>query len=318
MNTFLDFEKPIAELEGKIKELRHISDNGELNIVDEVARLQSKAERLLKQTYSKLTPWQKALVARHPDRPHMSDYLDALVEDFSPLAGDRGFGEDSAIVGGLGRFRGYSAVIIGNEKGADTEGRVQHNFGMARPEGYRKAVRLMDLAERFALPVITLIDTPGAYPGIGAEERGQAEAIARSIEKCLDIRVPLVSVIVGEGGSGGAIALAAANHVAMLENAIYSVISPEGCASILWRSADKAQDAADALRLTAQDLHEMNIVDSVIPEPVGGAHRDPKAVLSAVGDEIESALRAMLGTSGDELRTRRREKFMEVGRGELG
>ena len=317
MNTFLDFEKPIAELEGKIKELRHISDNGELNIVDEVARLQSKAERLLKQTYSKLTPWQKTLVARHPDRPHLSDYLDALIEDFSALAGDRTFGEDSAIVGGLGRFRGYSVVIIGNEKGADTEGRVQHNFGMARPEGYRKAVRLMDLAERFSLPVITLVDTPGAYPGIGAEERGQAEAIARSIEKCLDIRVPLVSVIVGEGGSGGAIALAAANHVAMLENAIYSVISPEGCASILWRSAEKAQDAAEALRLTAQDLLKIEIVDSVIPEPVGGAHRDPKAVLGAVGDEIESALRGLLGFSGEELRARRREKFMDVGRSGL-
>ena len=317
MNPFLDFEKPIAELEGKIKELRHISDNGELNIVDEVARLQSKAERLLKQTYSKLTPWQKTLVARHPDRPHLSDYLAALIDDFTPLAGDRAFGEDSAIVGGLGRFRGYSAVIIGNEKGADTEGRVQHNFGMARPEGYRKAVRLMDLAERFSLPVITLVDTPGAYPGIGAEERGQAEAIARSIEKCLDIRVPLVSIIVGEGGSGGAIALAAANHVAMLENAIYSVISPEGCASILWRSADKAQDAANALRLTAQDLLKIEIVDAVIPEPVGGAHRDPKAVLGAVGDEIESALRALLGLSGEELRTRRREKFMDVGRSGL-
>jgi acetyl-CoA carboxylase carboxyl transferase subunit alpha len=318
MNTFLDFEKPIAELEGKIKELRHISDNGELNIVEEVSRLQSKAERLLKQTYSKLTPWQKTLVARHPDRPHMSDYLDALVEDFSPLAGDRAFGEDSAIVGGIGRFRGYSAVIIGNEKGADTEGRVHHNFGMARPEGYRKAVRLMDLAERFSLPVITIVDTPGAYPGLGAEERGQAEAIARAIEKCLDIRVPLVSVVVGEGGSGGAIALAAANHVAMLENAIYSVISPEGCASILWRSADKAQDAAESLRLTAQDLLAIEIIDTVIPEPVGGAHRDRDAVIAAVGDEIESALRALLGVPGAELRARRREKYMEIGRSGLG
>jgi acetyl-CoA carboxylase carboxyl transferase subunit alpha len=225
MNTFLDFEKPIAELEGKIKELRHLSSD-ELNIVDELARLQTKAERLLRQTYSKLTPWQKTQVARHPGRPHFCDYVERLVEDFTPLSGDRKFGDDTAIVGGLGRFRGFSAVIIGHEKGADTEGRVRHNFGMARPEGYRKAVRLMALAERFGLPVITLVDTPGAYPGIGAEERGQAEAIARSIEKCLDLRVPLVSAIVGEGGSGGAIALAAANHVVMLENAIYSVISP--------------------------------------------------------------------------------------------
>ena len=318
MNTFLDFERPIAELEGKIKELRHLSDDGDLNIVDEVARLQSKVERLLSQTYARLTPWQKVQVARHLDRPHFGDYVAALVSDFTPLAGDRKFGDDTAIVGGLGRFRGYSVMVIGHEKGADTEGRVHHNFGMARPEGYRKAMRLMGLAERFALPVITLIDTPGAYPGIGAEERGQAEAIARSIETCLGLRVPLVSVIVGEGGSGGAIALAAADHVAMLENAIYSVISPEGCASILWRSADKAQDAAEALRLTAQDLLKIEIVDSVIPEPVGGAHRDPQAVLAAVGDEIESALRALLGFSGEELRARRREKFMDVGRSGLG
>lgn len=318
MNTFLDFEKPIAELEGKIKELRHLSDDGELNIVDEVSRLQSKAERLLKQTYSKLTPWQKTLVARHPDRPHFCDYVDALIDDFSPLAGDRSFGEDCAIVGGLGRFRGYSAVIMGHEKGADTEGRVRHNFGMARPEGYRKAVRLMDLAERFNLPIITLVDTPGAYPGIGAEERGQSEAIARSIQKCIDVRVPMISVIVGEGGSGGAIALAAANHVAMLENAVYSVISPEGCASILWRSADKAQDAADALKLTAQDLLKMSIVDSIIPEPIGGAHRAPEGVIESVGDEIEKALRSLISVSGGELRARRREKFMAIGQTPLG
>jgi len=318
MNTFLDFEKPIAELEGKIKELRHLSDDGELNIVDEVTRLQSKAERLLKQTYSKLTPWQKTLVARHPDRPHFCDYIEALIDDFSPLAGDRAFGEDLAIVGGLGRFRGYSAMIIGHEKGADTEGRVRHNFGMARPEGYRKAVRLMDLAERFDLPVITLVDTPGAYPGIGAEERGQSEAIARAIQKCTDVRVPLISVVVGEGGSGGAIALAAANHVAMLENSVYSVISPEGCASILWRSADKAQDAADALKLTAQDLHKLAIVDSIIPEPLGGAHRAPEGVIESVGDEIERALRGLIGVPGGELRARRREKFMAIGQTGLG
>ncbi|MDP6952505.1 MAG: acetyl-CoA carboxylase carboxyltransferase subunit alpha [Alphaproteobacteria bacterium] len=313
MNTFLDFERPIAELEGKIKELRHLSDNDELNIVEEVARLQSKAERLLRQTYAKLAPWQKVQVARHPDRPHFRDYVEHLLDDFTPLAGDRQFGEDAAIVGGLGRFRGYSAVVIGHEKGADTEGRVRHNFGMARPEGYRKAMRLMRMAERFALPVITLVDTPGAYPGIGAEERGQAEAIARSIETCLNLRTPLVSVIVGEGGSGGAIALAAADHVAMLENAVYSVISPEGCASILWRSGDKAQDAAEALRLTAEDLEKLGIIDAIVPEPIGGAHRDPKEVMTAVGDAIETALRPLLGLSGGDLRARRRDKFMAVG-----
>ena len=317
MNTFLDFERPIAELEGKIKELRHLSDTGDLNIVDEVARLQSKVERLLSQTYAKLTPWQKVQVARHLDRPHFGDYVAALVSDFTPLAGDRKFGEDTAIVGGLGRFRGYSVMVIGHEKGADTEGRVHHNFGMARPEGYRKAMRLMGLAERFGLPVITLIDTPGAYPGIGAEERGQAEAIARSIETCLGLRVPLISVIIGEGGSGGAIALAVADHVAMLENAIYSVISPEGCASILWRSADKAQDAADALRLTATDLRKLEVIDAIVPEPVGGAHRDPKQVIAAVGDAIESALRPLLGIPGGELRAQRRAKFMAIGHATL-
>ena len=317
MNTFLDFERPIAELEGKIKELRHLSDNDELNIVEEVARLQTKAERLLRQTYAKLAPWQKVQVARHPDRPHFRDYVEHLLEDFTPLAGDRKFGEDNAIIGGLARFRGYSAMVIGHEKGADTEGRVRHNFGMARPEGYRKAMRLMGLAERFGLPVITLVDTPGAYPGIGAEERGQAEAIARSIETCLNLRTPLVSVIVGEGGSGGAIALAAADHVAMLENAVYSVISPEGCASILWRSADKAQDAAEALRLTAEDLEKLGIIDAIVPEPVGGAHRDPKAVMTAVGDAIETALRPLLGVAGGDLRARRREKFMAVGQKSL-
>jgi acetyl-CoA carboxylase carboxyl transferase subunit alpha len=317
MNTFLDFERPIAELEGKIKELRHLSDNDELNIVEEVARLQTKAERLLRQTYAKLAPWQKVQVARHPDRPHFRDYVEHLLEDFTPLAGDRKFGEDNAIIGGLARFRGYSAMVIGHEKGADTEGRVRHNFGMARPEGYRKAMRLMGLAERFGLPVITLVDTPGAYPGIGAEERGQAEAIARSIETCLNLRTPLVSIIVGEGGSGGAIALAAADHVAMLENAVYSVISPEGCASILWRSADKAQDAAEALRLTAEDLEKLGIIDAIVPEPVGGAHRDAKQVMTAVGDAIETALRPLLGVAGGDLRARRREKFMAVGQKSL-
>ena len=314
MNTFLDFEKPIAELEGKIKELRHLSDSGPINIVDEISRLQGKAERLLRQTYSKLSPWQKTQVARHPNRPHFTDYVEALVEDFTPLAGDRNYGEDTAIVGGLGRFRGYSVVVIGHEKGADTDGRVKHNFGMARPEGYRKAVRLMSLAERFGLPVITLVDTPGAYPGVGAEERGQAEAIARATAKCLDIRVPLISAIIGEGGSGGAIALASANHVIMLENAIYSVISPEGCASILWRDSESAKDAAEALKMTARDLMALDVVDVIVDEPVGGAHRDPPVVLAAVGDALEAALRELAPIPGGELRARRRQRFLDIGK----
>lgn len=314
MNGFLDFERPIAELEGKIKELRHLGDAGDLNIVDEVSRLQSKVERLLRQTYGKLTPWQKTQVARHADRPRLSDYVEALVGDFVPLSGDRAFGDDPAIVAGLGRLRGYSALVLGHEKGADTESRVAHNFGMARPEGYRKAARAMALADRFGLPAVALVDTPGAYPGIGAEERGQAEAIARAIETCLDLRVPLVGVVVGEGGSGGAVALAAADRVLMLENSVYSVISPEGCASILWRGADKAREAAEALRLTAQDLETLGVVDKVIPEPVGGAHRDPKSVLAAVGDEVERALRELIPVPGGELRARRREKFMRMGR----
>lgn len=314
MNGFLDFERPIAELEGKIKELRHLGDAGDLNIVDEVSRLQSKVERLLRQTYGKLTPWQKTQVARHADRPRLGDYVEALVGDFVPLSGDRAFGDDPAIVAGLGRLRGYSALVLGHEKGADTESRVAHNFGMARPEGYRKAARAMALADRFGLPAVALVDTPGAYPGIGAEERGQAEAIARAIETCLDLRVPLVGVVVGEGGSGGAVALAAADRVLMLENSVYSVISPEGCASILWRGADKAREAAEALRLTAQDLEALDVVDKVIPEPVGGAHRDPKSVLAAVGDEVERALRELVPVPGGELRARRREKFMRMGR----
>ena len=314
MNGFLDFERPLAELEGKIKELRLLGDSGDLNLVDEIHRLQSKAERLLRQTYGKLTPWQKTQVARHAGRPRFGDYVGALVADFTPIAGDRAFGDDNSIVAGLGRFRGFSVMILGHEKGFDTESRLKHNFGMARPEGYRKAARAMSLAERFGLPVVSLVDTPGAWPGIGAEERGQAEAIARSIEKCLDLRVPVVGVIVGEGGSGGAIALAAANHVAMLENAVYSVISPEGCASILWRSADKARDAADALRLTAEDLRGLGVIDATVPEPVGGAHRDPESAIAAVGDEIERSLRALIDIPGGELRARRREKFMRMGR----
>ena len=317
MYTFLDFEKPIAELEGKIKELRHLSDSGPINIVDEISHLQGKAERLLRQTYSKLSPWQKTQVARHPDRPHFTDYVEALVEDFTPLAGDRNYGEDTAIVGGLGRLRGYSVVVIGHEKGADTDGRVKHNFGMARPEGYRKAVRLMTLAEQFGLPVITLVDTPGAYPGVGAEERGQADAIARATAKCLDIRVPLISAIIGEGGSGGAIALASANHVIMLENAIYSVISPEGCASILWRDSENAKEAAEALKMTARDLMALGVVDVIVDEPVGGAHRDPAVVLPAVGDALEAALRELTPIPGGELRARRRQRFLDIGKGGL-
>ena len=315
MNTFLDFEKPIAELEGKIKELHHLGNSDRFNIVDEVTKLQSKVERLLKQTYAELTPWQKTQVARHPERPHTSDYINGLVENFTPLAGDRCFGEDTAVISGIGRFRGYSVIVIGHEKGTDTSDRVHHNFGMARPEGYRKAVRLMSLADRFGLPVITFIDTPGAYPGVGAEERGQAEAIARSTEACLGLRVPLISVIIGEGGSGGAIALASANHVIMLENAIYSVISPEGCASILWRSADKAIDAAESLRLTSRDLYRLKVIDEIVQEPVGGAHRAPKDVIKSLGDSLDSNLRKLIDIPGGELRARRRRKFLDIGAG---
>ena len=318
MPTFLDFEKPIAELEGKIEELRHLDGNGEINIADEVSKLQTKADRLLRQTYAKLTPWQRVQVARHPDRPHFLDYADVLIENFTPLAGDRFFAEDNAIIGGLGRFCGYSAMVIGHEKGKDTETRLHHNFGMARPEGYRKARRLMKLAERFGLPIITLVDTAGAYPGVGAEERGQAEAIARSIEVCLDVRVPLISVIIGEGGSGGAIALAAADRVLMLEHSIYSVISPEGCASILWRNGEEAIGAAGALKLTAPDLLELGIIDKVVPEPVGGAQRNRDETIAAVGEALEKTLREVIGVEGGVLRARRRERFLEMGKKRLG
>jgi acetyl-CoA carboxylase carboxyl transferase subunit alpha len=312
--NFLDFEKPIAELEGKIEELRHLSDTDELNIAEEIARLQVKVDKLLRQTYAKLTPWQKALVARHPDRPHFLDYVNALVTDFTPLAGDRLFGEDRAVIGGLGRIRGHSCMIIGHEKGRDTETRVRHNFGMAKPEGYRKARRLMEMADRFKLPIVTLVDTAGAYPGVEAEARGQAEAIARSIETCLDVRVPLISVIIGEGGSGGAIALAAGNKVVMLEHAIYSVISPEGCASILWRSGEASKDAAEALKLTAQDLQKLGVIDAIVPEPLGGAHRNPDMAITALGDALEKALRELGSLEGGVLRARRREKFLEMGK----
>ncbi len=317
MHNYLEFEKPIAELEGKIEELRHLS-GGEVNIAEEVGKLQVKVDKLIRQTYSRLTPWQKIQVARHPDRPHAVDYIAGLIDDFTLLAGDRAFAEDRAIVGGLGRFRGYSVVVIGNEKGADTEARVAHNFGMARPEGYRKAQRLMKMADHFHLPVITLVDTPGAYPGVDAEARGQAEAIARSIETCLGLKVPLVSVIVGEGGSGGAIALAAANTVLMLEHAVYSVISPEGCASILWRDGDKAKEiAAEALKLTAQDLHALGVIDQVIDEPLGGAHRQRDKTIADVGDALERALKELIGIEGGVLKTRRREKFLELGKQSL-
>ncbi|MFQ5984505.1 MAG: acetyl-CoA carboxylase carboxyltransferase subunit alpha [Alphaproteobacteria bacterium] len=312
MKTFLDFERPVAELEGKIQELRHLSDDSGVNIVDEIGRLQSKVDRLLRQTYSKLTPWQKTQVARHPERPQFSHYVERLIEDFTPLAGDRAFGDDPAIVGGLGRFRGRSVMVIGHEKGSDTEERVKHNFGMVCPEGYRKASRLMRLADRFRLPVITLVDTPGAYPGVGAEERGQAEAIARAIETCLAVGVPFVATIIGEGGSGGAIAIAVADRILMLEHAIYSVISPEGCASILWRSSAHAEEAAEALRLTAQDLMRFGVIDRIVPEPMGGAHRDHDAVVARLGDAAEEALAELSGLTAGELRSRRRKKFLDM------
>ena len=313
MQAYLDFEKSIADLESKIEELRHLSSEGEVNIADEVQRLQEKVQRLLTQTYDKLTPWQKAQVARHQKRPHALAYINAMIDDFTPLAGDRTFADDNAIVGGLGRFRGHSVVVIGNEKGNSTESRIHHNFGMAKPEGYRKAQRLMDLADRFQIPLITLVDTPGAYPGIDAEARGQAEAIARSIEKCISIRAPFVSVIIGEGGSGGAIALAVADRVLMLEHAIYSVISPEGCASILRRDPDKASDAAEALRVTSQDLLKLGVIDHIISEPLGGAHREPDAIMARTGDEIEKCLEELIPMSGSELRSSRREKFLSMG-----
>jgi acetyl-CoA carboxylase carboxyl transferase subunit alpha len=313
MRTFLDFEKPIADLEGKIEELRHLSSSSDLNIADEVGRMQEKLAALLKQTYGKLTPWQKAQVARHVERPHTLDYIGQLIAEFTPLAGDRTFGEDAAMVGGLGRFRGRAVVVIGQEKGATTEARLRHNFGMPRPEGYRKAQRLMRLAERFGLPVITFVDTPGAYPGIDAEARGQAEAIARAIETCLAIRVPIVSVVIGEGGSGGAIALAAADRVLILEHAIYSVISPEGCASILWRDGENAKTAAEQLRLTAQDLSRLGVVEQVITEPLGGAHRDPGDAIARVGDAIAPMLQELTALDAATLVARRRERFLRIG-----
>jgi len=314
MHNYLEFEKPIAELEGKIEELRHLTGSPEVNIAEEVGKLQKKVEKLLVTTYAKLTPWQKTQVARHHDRPHAVDYIAELFEDFTPLAGDRGFAEDAAIIGGIGRFQGTSVVVIGTEKGSGTESRVKHNFGMARPEGYRKAQRLMKLADRFGLPVITLVDTAGAYPGVDAEARGQAEAIARSIQVSLGLEVPIISLIIGEGGSGGAIALATANRVIMLEHSIYSVISPEGCASILWRDGDLAQDAATALKLTAQDLYALGVIDVVVTEPVGGAHREKAKVFEAVAGAIADALDSLSKLDGAALKKDRREKFLAIGK----
>ncbi|MGX6646990.1 acetyl-CoA carboxylase carboxyltransferase subunit alpha [Maricaulaceae bacterium MS644] len=315
--TYLDFERPIAELDSKIEELETVlSRNGEdaPDAKDEVARLRQKSADQLKTLYSKLDAWRKTMVARHPERPHLKDYLEHLVDDFEELSGDRRFGEDHAIVGGTGRLKGRPVVIIGHEKGHDTQTRLKHNFGMARPEGYRKAIRLMDLADRFGLPVVTLVDTAGAYPGIGAEERGQAEAIARSTERCLTLGTPLVSVICGEGGSGGAVALASANTVLMLEHSIYSVISPEGCASILWRDGARARDAAMAMKITAQDLIELKIIDSIIPEPLGGAHRNRTQTIERVGEAIEASLSSLDGLSAAELKKHRRDRFLNIGR----
>ena len=315
MRSYLDFEKPVAELEAKIEEMRALQNGGEaIAIGEEITRIEGKATQALKELYAELTPWQKTQVARHPQRPHCLDYIAQLIADFTPLAGDRKFGEDEAIVGGFGRFRGESVCVIGQEKGSDTDSRLKHNFGMARPEGYRKAVRLMDMADHFDIPVIALIDTAGAYPGIGAEERGQAEAIARSTDACLRIGVPNVAAIIGEGGSGGAIAIATANRVLMLEHAIYSVISPEGAASILWRDATKAQEAASNMKITAQDLLRLGVIDTIVPEPTGGAHRDPPAAIAAAGAAIAEALAELQGLDPATIVRLRREKFLAIGR----
>jgi len=314
MRYFLDFEKPIAELESKIDELRKMSEAEDLNIAEEVAKLTEKADRQLRATYAKLTAWQKTQVARHPERPKANDFIRLLITDWTPLAGDRAYADDAAILSGLGRFRGRSVMVLGTEKGVDTESRVAHNFGMARPEGYRKARRLIELAGRFGLPVLTFVDTSGAFPGIDAEARGQAEAIARSIEACLDAPVPVVATIIGEGGSGGAIALAAGDAVLMMEHAIYSVISPEGCAAILWKDAAQAAAAAEALKLTAEDLKRLKLIDTVVPEPLGGAHRDPEAAIAAVGEAVQAALTPLLAVDPTVLRARRWEKFLEMGR----
>jgi acetyl-CoA carboxylase carboxyl transferase subunit alpha len=316
MRTFLDFEKPVADLEGQIQELKRL-ETGEregVSVADEIATLEQKARDALASVYSRLTPWQKTQVARHPDRPHAKHYIERLITDFEPLAGDRKFGEDKAIIGGLGRFRGDPIAIVAHEKGEDTQSRLKHNFGMARPEGYRKAVRIFELADRFGMPVVSLVDTAGAYPGVGAEERGQAEAIARSTEASLQLGVPNVAVIIGEGGSGGAIAVATANKVYMLEHAIYSVISPEGAASILWRDSLRAQDAATAMKITAADMLNLRIIDGIVEEPLGGAHRDPEAVIDRTGTVIHEALREFGAASRQDIKRMRREKFLAIGR----
>ena len=313
VQTFLDFEKPIAELETRVAELRETANAGELDLDAEIGRLEAKSAKLLRDTYSKLTPWQKAQVARHPERPHFKDYVAGVTEDFLPLAGDRSFADDPAILGGFATIEGRKVMIIGHEKGDDTASRLRHNFGMAKPEGYRKAIRLMRLADRFKLPVVSLVDTPGAFPGVQAEERGQAEAIARSTEECLSLKVPIISVIVGEGGSGGAVAIAAANRVLMFEHAVYSVISPEGCASILWRTAERASDAATAMQVTAQHLKALGVIDRIVPEPVGGAHREPVQAIANLGAAIGEELDSLSGLGAEALRTDRADKFLAIG-----
>ena len=314
MTHYLEFEKPLAEIEGKAEELRAMARaNPEMDVEDEARALDAKAAAMLKDLYAKLTPWRKCQVARHQERPHCKDYIAALFTDYTPLAGDRCFADDTAVMGGMARFNDRPVVVFGQEKGNDTQSRIERNFGMARPEGYRKAIRLMDLADRFGLPVVTLVDTPGAYPGKGAEERGQSEAIARSTAKCLSLGVPLVSVIIGEGGSGGAVAFATANRVAMLQHSIYSVISPEGCASILWKDAEKMREAAEALRLTAQDLKELGVADRIVPEPIGGAHRHRETVIASVGEAVSAMLKELDGQDRQALRTDRRRKYLEMG-----
>lgn len=321
MRTYLDFEKKIAELESKISELKNISDDTDgdehastVSIDDEIITLEEKARKALDDTYASLTPWQKCQVARHPDRPHCMAYVDALISDFVPLAGDRYFSDDDAIVAGIGRFRGRSVVVLGHEKGHDTESRLKHNFGMARPEGYRKAVRLMEMAEKFHMPIITFVDTAGAFPGVGAEERGQAEAIARSTDKCLELTVPIITLIIGEGGSGGALAIATANQVLMLEHSIYTVASPEAAASILWHDSTRARDAAENMKITAQDLDQLGVIDGIITEPVGGAHRHPEKAIESAGNIIEKRLEALEQLPGEQIRTNRQEKFLSIGK----
>ncbi|WP_265571191.1 acetyl-CoA carboxylase carboxyltransferase subunit alpha [Sphingomicrobium nitratireducens] len=312
MMSYLDFERPIAELESRVAELKATAEGGEVNLDTEIRRLEVKSKKMLRDTYGKLTPWQKAQVARHPSRPHFKDYVAGLAEDFMPLAGDRAFADDAAIIGGLARIDGRRVMLIGHEKGDDTASRLKHNFGMAKPEGYRKAIRLMQLADDFGLPVVSLVDTPGAFPGVQAEERGQAEAIARSTEQCLGLKVPMVATIVGEGGSGGAVAIAAANRVLMYEHAVYSVISPEGCASILWRTADKAADAAEAMRITAKHLKELGVVDRIVKEPLGGAHRDRGKAIASLKRAIVEELDTLGALSSQELLHQRREKFLSI------